>query len=343
MITAGLRHLAGTLTLREQSHRRATLLAIGALLLLGTSPVFGHHLPLDAGRLLAGVDHLGALCLTALHLLLAPVHRGLHIAIVGGILYAAWNRYRAWRLLQKSIALLDVRPAVPGDPFWIAACTARVDPSRVRVVPGLPNPAFTAGLLTPRVYVAEALARELPAEELAAVIAHEGAHIARRDPLRLGVLRALACTLFWIPALRRLADDMRDQAELAADDVAAGDRPLVLASAILNVAHWSSGRTAASTAVGFLRDDLLECRVRRLTGENIHARSHVTRRSLLGAAAALMVVWTSGVIMAHPLPAHADEPHGRHCEHRHEAALAHLFCMGSPFAPSTGECPHTAQ
>lgn len=336
-----LGHLAAALTLREQSHRRATLVGIAALIVLSMSPVVGHHLlPFETDSLLAGVDHLGALCLTALHLLLAPVHPAFHVATGGGLLFAAWDRYRAWRIVQASLGTIDVRPARHGDAFWNAARAAGVRPRLLRVVPGLPNPAFTAGLLQPRIYISESLASHLTAPELRAVVAHEGAHVARRDPLRLGILRALACILFWLPALRRLADDVSDQAELLADDAAAGDRPLVLASALLSVARWSSGMTRSGAGVGFSRSGLLEQRVRRLAGEETAVRSHLTRRSLIGAVLALAVVWTSGVLATHPLPAHAVDEHARHCEHQREAPLAHLFCMGSPFGPAAKDCPH---
>ena len=336
-----LNYLTATLTLQEQSHRRATLLGIGALIALSMSPIVGHHfLPFETGDLLAGVDHLGALCLTALHLLFAPVHPTVHIAIAGGLLYAGWDRYKAWRLLRRSLGVIDIRRARRGDSFWEAAEAAGVSPRILRIVPGLPNPAFTAGLLQPRIYISETLAGYITGAELAAVVAHEGAHVARRDPLRLTVLRALACMLFWLPALRRLADDASDQAELLADDVAAGDKPLVLASAILGVAHWSSGMKHSGAAVGFARADLLEQRVRRLAGEETPVRSHVTRRSLLAAAMALAVVWTSGVLLTHPLPAHAVDAHARHCDHQHESALTHLFCRGTPFSTTSGDCPH---
>lgn len=336
-----LGHLTATPTMREQSHRRVTLLGIATLTVLSMSPVIGHHmLPFETDGLLAGVDHFGALCLTALHLLLAPVHPAFHIAMVGGVLYAAWDRYRAWRMVRESLGVIDIRRARPGDAFWNAAQGIEVDPRVLRIVPGLPSPAFTAGLLQPRIYISEALASHLTGAELGAVIAHEGAHMARRDPLRLTVLRALACVLFWLPALRRLADDVSDQAELLADDVAARDTPLVLASAILNVAQWSSTMRPSSAGVGFSRAGLLEQRVRRLAGEEAPVRSHVTRRSLVSAAAALAVVWTSGVLATHPLPAHAVDAHARHCEHQQEAPLAHLFCMGSPFGAASGDCPH---
>lgn len=330
------------LMLREHAHRRATLLGICALLLLGTSPVVGHHLlPFESGNLLAGVDHVGALCLAALHLLLAPVHPVAHIALACGVVYAAWDRYRALRLVRRSLGFLEKRRARKGDAFWRAAEVAAVDPRLLRVVQGLANPAFTAGMVRPRIYVAAALADRLSAAELGAVIAHEGAHAARRDPLRLTLLRALACTLFWLPALRRLTDDVRDQAELLADDAAAArTEPLILASAILSLAHWPAETGRAHGAVGFNRGALIDRRVRRLAGEETAVRSHVTRRSLLGAIAALVLVWTSSVLVTHPLPAGAPDERARHCDHQGEAAWAHLFCLGAPFGATPAECPH---
>jgi Zn-dependent protease with chaperone function len=343
-------YLTSTLAFREQAHRRATLLGIGALILLGTSPVFGHHLPLGIDVLLAEVDHFGTLCLAALHLLAAPVHRVFHIVIVAGLAYAAWDRLRAWQRVRRTLASLPARQVVAGDPFSAAAYSAGVDPRRLRVVAGLPSPAFTVGLLTPRIFLAEELRDRLTAGQLAAVVAHEGAHAARRDPLRLSLLRALACTLFWIPALRRLADDVADEAEVLADDVAARGDPLVLASAIVAVAEWPLARfdaRLAESTVAFGRRDLLDRRVRRLVGEEVSLGTHVTRGSIAAAALALSVVWSTGLLMAHPLAAGASvsaragsAPDAHHCDHRHESPLSHLFCLGSPFAVGTGECPH---
>lgn len=335
------RHLTARLAHREQMRRRLTLLSIAALLLLSTSPVFGHHLPVAVDQLLAGVDHVGALCVTALHLLFAPVHRGFHIVIVVGLAFAVWDRVRAWRRARTALGVLEAMRPVPGDAFWRAAVTANLDPRRLRVVRGLPNPAFTVGLFAPRVYAAEALATRLTAEELVAVLAHERAHLQRRDPLRLACLRALACTLFWIPALRRLSADVTDEAEVLADDAAAGSRPLVLAQAILALATWPHDRMPERIGVGFIRPDLLDRRIRRLAGEDVAVRSHVTGRSLTGAAGALVLVWISGVLMAHPLPAASALSHERHCDHREQAAIAHLFCLGMPLARAAADCPHT--
>lgn len=341
---SGLPWMPPRLNSREQFHRRLTLLAIAGLLVLGISPVVGHHLPFDISTVLAGLDHIGALCVTALHLLLAPVHRLFHILLVAGFLFALWDRLRAWREVRGALGPLPWRAPEAGGPFAQAAIAARLDPRRVRIVRGLPTPAFTVGWLTPRVYVAEALAKQLRAAELATVIAHEGVHVSRRDPLRLSFFRVFACTLFWIPALRRLADDMADEAEILADDVAAErGGPLVLASALLALARWPAVATSPMTVVGFQQPDLLERRIRRLVGEATPPTSHVTRRSLVGAAAALMLVWVPGILMAHPLPDASAMAHERHCDHRHESAIAHLFCLGSPFTILPQHCPHKAQ
>ena len=336
-------YLAGTLASREQTHRRLTLTAIAGLLLLSTGPVFGPHVSSIGEPLVISLDHLGTLCVTALHLLLEPVHYGFHMLIVVGVAYAIYDRWGAWRLVRRAITPLDVRIPHARDGFWRAAVAAGVDPRILRIVDGLPNPAFSAGWLAPRIYVSKELALRLTEAELTALLAHEGAHVRRRDPLRLSLLRFFACTLFWVPTLRRLAADIADEAEVMADDAAATE-PMVLASAILRVAAWKAddGRISspASTAIGFFRHDLLERRIRRLAGEDAPVRTHVTRRSVLGAALALTLVWSSGIIAAHPLSAEERADHAGHCHHRGESALSHLFCLGFSLSRVDDRCPH---
>lgn len=335
---------------REDRHRRAVLLAFGALIVLSTGPVFGHHVAAGMETLLAGQDHLWAFCLTALHHLLAPVHYVFHVLIVAGLAYASWDRGRAWLTVRRTLGPLDAETPKPEDTFWRAARAARIAPERLRVVSGLPNPAFTVGWLFPVVYVAAELAEWLSPDELAVVLAHERAHVVRRDPLRLSVLRFLGRTLFWLPALHRLAADAADEAEIAADDAAAVERPLVLASAILALAHWRTPPAlmratigiSTGSSIGFYRPDLLDRRIRRLAGEEPPVTSHVTRRSILGAALALGLVWTSGVLMAHPLPSERHDV-TTHCTHHGEWAVTHLFCLGSPFGLLREQCPHVGQ
>lgn len=339
---------------REQTHRRAIVLGIAVLIIFSTLPVFGHHLAGRADELLVGRDHVGAFCLVALHMLLAPVHGGFHLLLIAGVVYALFSRARAAQRLRRSLRLLSARIPCAGDAFARAAERAGLERAYVRVLDGSPMPAFTAGWFRPIVYVDGELGLRMPADELAAVLAHESAHVARRDPLRMSLLRFLAHVLFWVPAIRRIADDAADEMEVAADDHAAraaasftsdGEArpgPLVLASAILSLADTRApaGRGAVSArmhgAVGFHRQDQLERRVRRLAGEEVAFGTHLTRRSVTGATAALAAVWISGLMMAHPLPAATSA--SEHCEHHHRFALSHLLCRGQhPNQP----CAHT--
>lgn len=321
------------LAAREQAHRRLLLLAIGALLLLSVGPVWGHHLAAGLERGLAGMDHLGPLCLVALHHLLAPVHGIFHLLVAAGLAYASLDRVLAWRRVRGTLRLLHAAAPEPRSALGRAACAAGLDPRRLRVVGGLPNPAFTAGWLRPLVYVSASLAERLGPAELVAALRHEGAHLRRRDPLRMSLLRFLACSLFWIPALRRLADDAADEAEIRADDAAAGSQPLVLAGALLALAGGPHPPPLGGTVGITERPDLLERRIRRLAGEEPRIGSRVTRRSLAGALAALALVWISGAVMAHPLPA----SHAAHCEHESGGPLQHLFCATGGVADG---CPH---
>lgn len=336
---------------REEQRRRVLLFAIVAALLLGIAPVIGHHAIGAVPWLSAEQHHLAMLCLVALHLLLEPVHDVAHWLLYAGIGYAVVERGRViWRH-ARAMRELPVARVSPLSPLGIAAARAGIAVSRVRAVNGLPMPAFTTGWLAPRVVVAADLPERLSADELAAVLAHEAAHVRRRDPLRLFALRALASLLFWLPVLRRVAADLEDEVEIMADDAVPGALALPLASAVLKL---GAGEQALAGTVGFQRADLLPRRIRRLAGEDVAATTHTSTRSLLGAVAALALVWSSGVMVLHPLAdthttthTHAghDATHDpAHCDHPREAPFAHLFCrsvwLGAP-SPEDGACTHS--
>ena len=326
---------------KEEAHRRMLLLAIAALLVLSVGPIFGHHFATQIEHGLHGQDHLGALCLIALHELVEPFHRLFHVLIAAGLAYALYDRARAFWRTRGVLASLPTRPARPGDAFSTAAAAVGVDPARLRVAGELPNPAFTIGWIRPRIYLAGSLASRLSPAELEALLAHEGAHVSRRDPLRLSALRFLALLLFWIPALRRLAADVADEAEIQADDVAAGARPLALASALLTLARQPSAGTDLPDVVGFSHAaKLLDRRIRRLAGESPVPETRVTRRSIAGALLALSMVTLSGVVMVHPLPLDGVGHTLTHCDHEHEHAVSHLFCFPASARLDGAPCPH---
>ena len=361
-----------TLRAREQQRRRAILLGIGTLIVLGTSPVFGHHMLSGTIPILIGRDHLAGICLIALHELLAPVHLGFHITLSVGIAYALLDRVRAVVTARRTLRALDSHVAPDGSLIARAAVRAGLSGDDVLVVSGLPNPAFTAGWWHPRIYVAAELADVLDEEQVTAVLTHEAAHLSRRDPLRLSVLRFLAHTLFYLPTFRRLAEDAADEAEIVADDAAARQRPLVLAETLVvlatvfarrNSEHSSAAGSLRAFAVGFQSLGLIDRRVRRLMGEDVPIRTHVTAGSLAGAGALLTVIALSGLIMAHPLPPGVETDgglfasrdaavrggvppsghaaHDDHCNRHRSFAVSHLFCLGAGSHAVESPCPHS--
>lgn len=338
-------HVPPRATPRERRHRRVVQLGIAGLLVLSTSPVFAHHLAARADELLAGKDHIWFICLIAVHELLTPVHEIFHGLFISGVVYAVWDRTLAWWRSRASLAALEARAPSAGDVFWSAARAARIEPDRLRVAAMLPVPAFTVGWFRPRIYVSRELASRLATDELDAVLMHEAEHLRRRDPFQLSLFRLFSVVLWWVPALRHLADDVADEAEIRADDAAARGRPLVLASAILSLAEWP-GMIAPLRAVGvgFQRADLLERRIHRLAGEETRIGTHLTRRSMIGAGMVLMAVWVSGLTMMHPMPsAMPAMPNASHCAYHHEMAILHLFCPGFSVHSLVGHCPHPAQ
>ena len=320
---------------REARHRRSLLLVIAVLLLFATSPVLVHHLSSGIGTLLQGRDHLWIICLIALHELLEPVHVGFHVLLIAGIMYAVFDRVRAWRTVARTLHVVSARCVDPGSRLAAAATAAAVPAGIVRVLDGSPMPAFTTGWWNPSIYVDASLEQHLSDAELEAVLAHEHAHVIRRDPARLTFLRALGCLFFWLPALRRLSDDVADDAEVIADDFAARGNPVVLASAILAMAQWRGTVPLSTAVVGIQRNTMLDRRIHRLLGDDWAITSRVTRPALLGATLGLLLAWTSGLAVAHPMMQHST-----HCTHTRMAAYEHLFCLASHDTMSRGDCPH---
>jgi Zn-dependent protease with chaperone function len=331
----------------EQRYQRVLVLALATILVLSLAPIVGTHVLGVADRPLSGSDHIGALCLIALHELLAPAHRVLHLLVGGGFAWALWELARNTLRTRRVLDGLPVRRLRGAETQYATAC--RLSAKSVLVVSGLPIPAFTAGpWLRPRVYLAESLlvgAHALPAAELFAVLKHEATHVRRRDPLRFVLLRGLARALFWIPALRAIAEDIADEAEIIADDAATATAgPVAVASALVKLGSWTSP-SADRAVVGFVRPDLLNRRVRRLLGEDYQPQSRLTRRSVLAAAVVLVVSVLSGIVDVHDLPTSALHPSShRHCEHDGTFATAHLFCrwgVSGPLLPvGAADCPH---
>jgi len=135
-----------------------------------------------------------------------------------------------------AVLLLAVRSAVrqvrASRRFLARLRAHRVGPGGSVVFDEAAPQAFCAGLWRPRVYVSTGALGSLGPDELDAVLAHEAHHARLRDPLRVLITRTLSDALFFLPAVRRLAERYGALAELAADQAAVrahGPQPLASA------------------------------------------------------------------------------------------------------------------
>lgn len=285
----------------EVRHRWLVRIGFALLLLLSVAPATG-HIGHAAAPLLERCRELLAQCALVLRSAGAPLQWLPPALLVAGLLYAVVDRVRLTRRVSHVLAAHRARRARPGEPVGRLARQFGVE-ADVRVLVGVaPNPAFTAGLLRPRIYVSEGLQQTLSFGELRAVFRHELHHYTRRDPRRFAVLRFAAKAFFWLPLIGLLAEDLMADAEVMADDYAAsplgGSDPLDVASALVKIGRISRAnaeKLAAIPAIGGFR--LLDRRVRRLADEPVPAPASIPRRPVLLSSAALLILWLSSTFV----------------------------------------------
>lgn len=144
---------------------------------------------------------------------------------------------------------------------------------RLLIAPRLAAPLST-GWLRPRICLPPRALEELSCEELEAVLAHEVAHLARRDPPWLFLLWLIETVCFFQPLNRLARRELSASFELSADAWAAratGDR-LALAACLARIAGWIVGASAPGVqrAMGAAMADALDGdRPRSRLGERI--------------------------------------------------------------------------
>ena len=117
----------------------------------------------------------------------------------------------------------------------------------------LPEPIVAVvGGLRPRIIASKRVLSACSDDELSQIIAHEVAHVASRDNLKLLLLVLGPDPLAWLPAGPALEARWREAVEREADERAAGTdrhRRLALASALIKVARLSSAMASPLPAL----------------------------------------------------------------------------------------------
>ncbi len=224
------------LALRLAPTASAILLALLAAL------AFALHEPAESG------ERLGPVLLASALLGAGLVASGLWRALAA--LFATRRLVRAWRDGARRLHLPDV-PA----PVY------RIDHTFPVVA--------AVGIFRARLFLARSVVDRLSPAELRAVLAHEAAHLQRRDNLKRWLIRC--CPPVPTGWGERLSREWEAASEAAADERAAGrDRRAArhLASALVKVARLSPpGARLSASAVALLSEGDLGGRVERLLTE----------------------------------------------------------------------------
>ena len=203
----------------------------------------------------------------------------------------------------RAVAAMERGPFQALPPAW----QQRVDELRrglgiarvvaVRVTEEVLTPC-AARLLRPLIWVPLSLLLHAPADQLEVLLAHELAHIARRDWLWNGLQCATEVLLFFHPAVWWLGRRIRQEREHACDDlaVAACGNPIALAEALAALEHE---RHAGSPLVLAARGGSLLHRITRLlsgppTPGRWGAFAMLGALALAGALLAVQVALTGG-------------------------------------------------
>ena len=152
-------------------------------------------------------------------------------------------------------------------------------------------PLVVTGLFRPRLYVSASASEVLTEQELARAIAHESAHVRRRDNVRKLLLR-LCC----VPSVRPLERQWLASLELAADAEAVRSRTeaLDLASALVKASKLVSASPDLAMTFTSEGSELLRTRVERLlswSDRQSQRPSHALIYTVASLAAASLLLW----------------------------------------------------
>jgi bla regulator protein blaR1 len=201
-----------------------------------------------------------------------------------------------WRKVyhaKRAARLLDLAADVP-----VLSTTVRIEPGIV-------------GIFRPVLLLPEGISDRLTAGQMRAIVAHEMAHVRRRDNLTF-VLHMIVETLFWFyPLVWWIGSKLLEERERACDEavVQAGGEAQIYAEGILNVCKFYVESPVACVA-GVTGADLKKRIVTIMAGQ-IGRKLNLGRKVLV-AAAGLIATSTPVVIgLIHARQTHAQSPAGQ--------------------------------
>jgi beta-lactamase regulating signal transducer with metallopeptidase domain len=190
--------------------------------------------------------------------------------IAGTVLLALWGAVAAAAVVRLVAAHRRVRaragrtrlPTPAEDRRILQALGAAPRPP-IRISPRLALPT----VFWNEIWLPERALRDLTPGELGAVLAHESAHLARRDPFWRWTAALVQRLLFFQPLNGLAVSRLREISECLCDDHALGGRGrgVEMVSALAAVSRWAQSGAAPAAAAGLVGEESLTVRrVRRL-------------------------------------------------------------------------------
>ncbi len=215
------------------------------------------------------------------------------MAWLGGVVVFSARLIGGWRLASR-IRSAAVRPAPAEWQQTLEELVRRMGAWRpVRLlISSLVEVPTVVGWLRPVILMPVGALTGLPGEHVAALLAHELAHIRRHDYLA-NILQSVAeAVLFYHPAVWWVSDQIRAERELCCDDLAVavcGGDVLTYARALADV---ESFRPAHAGTVLAANGGSLVSRIRRLIGQAPSASQSLPGP---GAVLSLALLWLAGI------------------------------------------------
>jgi beta-lactamase regulating signal transducer with metallopeptidase domain len=208
--------------------------------------------------------------------------------LLGGLLGLALFLF-AWRRISDRLAGRETVREGPAleSLARLARAAGLVRPPRLSVSRHLRSPA-TVGVFLPQICVPRRALAELNAEQQEALVAHELAHILRRDPLWFFACGLLERVLFFQPLNRVARLELQECAEFLSDDWAAQAtrNELGLARCLTEVATWVLDlRPVVAVVPMASRNSRLAARIARLLDRGRQPQDHGARKCGLACGA----------------------------------------------------------
>src|SRR5262249_49348651 len=198
-----------------------------------------------------------------------------------------WSRWRRMRSALRGASRLDIPAPIP------------VMSSPSSIEPGV------LGIVRPMLLVPEGIWKRMPAEQFAAILAHELTHVRRRDNLTAAIHMVVEAVFWFHPLVWFIGARMVDERERACDEevLRRGSDPEAYAEGILTVCKFYL-QSPLACAAGVSGADLKK-RIETIMRNRIAPALTAPRKALLAVAAAagvagpiLIGVWNAPRILA---------------------------------------------